>query len=162
MGDSRDQEHQHEGSYGECEATLAETWLLEVERRMRFLAIENSKRATASQRLRSLGILDEAPYHHAGSRCCAVCAFAHLKISFLVWRRGKRTPKIVGEAAIVEQAVSSQRPVPADQSTRRAGRRPRATRCGAPPREGGGDQRRPLIRWSPLDGVRQRLHHERL
>jgi len=39
------------------------------------------------QRLRSQGILGVAPYLHAGYRCCAACAFAHLYTSFPNWRR---------------------------------------------------------------------------
>ncbi len=40
-----------------------------------------------SQRLRSPGILDATPLLHAGYRCCAACAFAHLYTSFPNWRR---------------------------------------------------------------------------
>src|SRR5260370_33808878 len=46
-----------------------------------------------SQRLRSLGILDATPYLHAGYRCCAACAFAHLSTSFPNLRRGKACAK---------------------------------------------------------------------
>jgi short chain dehydrogenase len=35
-----------------------------------------------SQRLRSPGILDATPNLHAGYRCCAACAFAHLYTFF--------------------------------------------------------------------------------
>src|SRR6266566_6380582 len=42
-----------------------------------------------SQRLRSPGILDATPHLHAGYRCCAACAFAHLYTSFPNWRRGE-------------------------------------------------------------------------
>ncbi len=46
-----------------------------------------------SQRLRSPGILDATPYLHAGYRCCAACAFAHLYTSFPNWRRGETCAK---------------------------------------------------------------------
>src|SRR5205085_11643482 len=46
-----------------------------------------------SQRLRFPGILDATPYLHAGYRCCAACAFAHLYTSFLNWRRGEACAK---------------------------------------------------------------------
>ncbi len=45
------------------------------------------------QRLRSLSILDATPYLHAGYRCCAMCAFAHLYTSFLNERRGEACAK---------------------------------------------------------------------
>src|SRR5438874_2019433 len=68
------------------------TWLMEVERRMRFLVIENNMTRNGemlSQRLRSWSILDATPYLHAGYRCCAECAFVHLSISFPNWRHGE-------------------------------------------------------------------------
>ena len=46
-----------------------------------------------SQRLRSLSILDAAPYLHAGYRCGAACAFIHLYTSFLNWRHGETCAK---------------------------------------------------------------------
>src|SRR5947207_13103665 len=46
-----------------------------------------------SQRLRSPGILDATPCLHAGYRCCAACAFAHLYTSFLNWRHGEACAK---------------------------------------------------------------------
>src|SRR5205823_12868526 len=46
-----------------------------------------------SQRLRSPGILDATPYLHAGYRCCAACAFAHLYTSCPNWRRRETCAK---------------------------------------------------------------------
>ena len=81
------------GSEVEGKTILAETWLMEVERRMRFLVIENNRTRNDISASTFPGILDATPYLHAGYRCCAVCAFAHLYTSFLNWRRGEARAK---------------------------------------------------------------------
>ncbi len=99
--DARYREHQHEGRSRElqveCKTILAETWLMEVERRMRFLVIENRMTRIAISASTFPGILDgilnATPYLHTGYRCCAACAFAHRSTSFPNWRRGEASAK---------------------------------------------------------------------
>src|SRR5205085_12082973 len=69
------------GSEVEGKTIEALTWLMEVERRMRFQVIENSMTRNAISASTFPGILDATPYLHAGYRCCAACAFTHLYIS---------------------------------------------------------------------------------
>src|SRR4030081_3280998 len=66
---------------------------MEVERRMRFLVIENSMPRNAISASTFPGILDATPSLHAGYRCCAACAFAHLCTSFPNSRRGEACAK---------------------------------------------------------------------
>src|SRR5215467_3009122 len=70
------------GSEAEGKTIEALTWLMEVERRRRFLVVENGMTRNAILASTFPGILNATPYLHAGYRCCATCAFAHLYTSF--------------------------------------------------------------------------------
>jgi hypothetical protein len=66
---------------------------MEVERRMRFLVIENSMTRNDISASTFPVILEAIPYLHAGYRRCAACAFEHLYTSFPDWRRGEACAK---------------------------------------------------------------------
>ena len=71
--DARQETPAREEVYVEGKTRLAETWLMEVERRMRFLVIENHMIQNAFSASTFPIILDATPYLRAGYRCCAAC-----------------------------------------------------------------------------------------
>jgi hypothetical protein len=77
------------GNKVEDKSILIETRLMEAEKRIRFLVIENAMTRNDNSASAFSSPLDAVPCLHAGYRCCAACAFAHLSTSFPNWRRRK-------------------------------------------------------------------------